>query len=1229
MTLHSRMLPVAALATCLFAWPERSRGAGVVISEVVADNHAVLEDEDGDYPDWIELYNAGDAEVDLTGWYLTDDYDQRTRWRFPEITIPRHGFLLVFASEKDRARPGRELHANFQVSTKDESVYLFYPDGWTNAAALGVGFRPQIEDVSYGLPMQSETFELVREGAPARAWVPADDSLGLSWAQPDFDDSSWLSGKTGVGYDTRTTYDALLGLDLETAMRQVSGSVYVRIPFEVADPSKVDALVLRMRYDDGYAAYLNGQPIASRNAPAAPTWNSLASARRTSAQGLVPEEETLFGFQGALRAGTNVLAVHGLAASTRESSFLVYPELWALSVAAIDLERPGYFESPTPGKPNGPAKLGIAETPRFLVAGSDPPVAAESGGFAQNFLLELKADSPAAAIRYTTDRTIPKESSPAYTAPISIERSTVVMARTFEEGLVRSPLVTRTYVKLGADVANFSSNLPLVVVNTFGKQFIDSQTNRVLTPVYIAFFDAPKGGRARLTDPPDYAGPAGMRYRGESSYGWPKRQYALEIRDELGYDRDAALLGLPAESDWILNGPYSDKSLMRNVLSYGWSNAIGRYAPRTRFVEMFLNVGTADLRYSHYVGVYVLTEKIKRARDRVDIAEIYPSETEGPGLTGGYIFKKDKPDPGSPGFATAHNPSLWYVYPAGAAPPVAAGEPKPRVRVMTAAQKAYLTSFLNQFESALYGANFRDPELGYAKYIDVGSFIDHHIVVELTKNIDGFRLSTYMYKDREGKLNMGPVWDYNLSLGNANYLSGWLPTGWYYSQLSDTDYPWWRRLFQDSDFDLQYRERWFELRQGPLSLERVLGTVDENSALLAEAAARNFQRWRILGRYDWPNWHIPATWEDEVQWMRNWIAERVRWMDSTLLPAPQFSHNGGAIEPGLALEITAPVGRAVYTINGPDPMDASGNPVPEAVEYSAPIVLSTNARVRARAKAGGAWSVVKEATFVVEPPPLRVTEIMYKPVPPDPPGSYSATDFEFVEIRNVGSEPIALGDARFARGISFSFASSDVKELAAGECVVVVKNPAAFASRYDASKIKVVGPYTGDLSDAGERVDLEGPLGEKTQSFRYEASWYPETAGGGRSLEIRRSGAPLEAWSDAASWRASEAIGGTPGRHEDGAAAGWQLPGDASQDGRYSVTDAARLLLMLYGGAVPPCEGELSSAGNVRLLDADGDSAVGVSDAIRLLDYLFLAGPPPALGTECVAIEGCPDACAR
>ena len=562
-----------------------------------------------------------------------------------------------------------------------------------------------------------------------------------------------------------------------------------------------------------------------------------------------------------------------------------------------------FFGSPTPAAENTDIYEGFVDKVQFSRDGGlcDAP-----------FLVTLATETEDAFIYYTLDGSEPYElgsrfhQGTLYTGPIQIVRTTDLKAVAVKTGWKPSDTNEQAYIFCDMSVRNFSSNLPIAVIETMGRSV--GQSTQTLS--FASFIDTTTGGRATMTVTPEFTGKAGINIRGKSSAGFAKKQYHFETWDEYNQDKDVSILGFPADSDWVLQGPYSDKSLMRNFLSYKWSSDLGRYAVRCKFIEVFLNTNGGAISSSDYIGVYVFMEKIKRGTDRVNIAEIEPSDNSEPQISGGYIVKKDKLDGGEPTFNTSRGQTLIYV------------EPKPED--ITDAQKDWIRNYINQFEGALYGTNFRDPVIGYARYIDVDSFIDNHIIVELTKNIDGFRLSTYMFKDRSGKLNMGPAWDYNLSLGNANYLQGWIPTGWYYSQLGDGEYPWWRRLFEDPAFRLRYADRWFQLRKNTLSSSRLLKDIYDTAELLDEAQVRNFNRWRILGSYIWPNWYIASTYNEEIDWMSSWLAERLDWMDGQIAyefaaAPPVINPQDAQFDHSFELFMTTPQGEIYYTVDGTDP----------------------------------------------------------------------------------------------------------------------------------------------------------------------------------------------------------------------------------------------------------------------------------------------------------------------
>jgi hypothetical protein len=503
----------------------------------------------------------------------------------------------------------------------------------------------------------------------------------------------------------------------------------------------------------------------------------------------------------------------------------------------------------------------------------DPP-----GGLYQAPLsLSITSDREG-TIRYTLDGSPPGETSQTWTGDLEIDATTRVRAALFDSDLPLPPRGSHSYLFTEPGL-QFDSNLPVVVVETWGEEEIDNPDRpRLHWPVYVLAFEPGEDGRTDLGDVPAFHGRAGMHIRGNSTVDYPKKQYKLEIWDEQDQDRDVGLLGMPPESDWILHAPYSDKTLMRNFMAYTWSRKIGRYAVRTRFIEAFVD-WDGVLTASDYVGVYVWMEKVKVGPHRVDIQKLRPVHDSEPELTGGYLIRRDWLDPelGPVWLETAvYQDVLLFV------------DPSPEE--ITTVQQEYLQTHLDSFEQALAGPAFTDPETGYPAYVDVLSFVDHHLIVELARNVDGYVLSTYIHKDRGGKINMGPVWDYNGSLGNADYFEAWDPEGWHYENPefpadNPNGYHWYERIFEDPGFQAAYAARWRELRQGPWATDDLLQEIDEAAALLSEAQERNFQRWPILGEYVWPNDEGHAertTYAEEIDYLKDWLQKRLAWIDSQL-----------------------------------------------------------------------------------------------------------------------------------------------------------------------------------------------------------------------------------------------------------------------------------------------------------------------------------------------------------
>lgn len=447
-----------------------------------------------------------------------------------------------------------------------------------------------------------------------------------------------------------------------------------------------------------------------------------------------------------------------------------------------------------------------------------------------------------------------------------------------------SDLTTRVFLSLGINngstfygntpdwfvtpVQFESSDLPIIILNTSGTQIPDN--TRIVADMGI--IDNGTGARNFITDLyNNYNGKISIETRGESSqYFFPKKSYSLETQTILGENNNVSLLGMPVENDWILYAPYSDKSLIRNVLAYKMGRDMGRYASRTSYCEVVLN--------GEYQGIYVLMEKIKRDKNRVDVSKLTPEDISGDDLTGGYLLRIDKIDGNDyPAWTSTPVPQLpsentidfQYFDPKG-------GE-------LLSVQQDYIKNYIFEFESALSGTDFDTPT-GYANYIAEPTFIDFMMVNEVSKNVDSYIFSTYLYKDKNGKgrkLKMGPLWDFNLAFGNVDYHeNSQFAPGWMYND--DYRIYWFRRLMSDPVFANRFQCRWDELRTGILSNDYMVSTIDSLAIRLEESQERNYAKWKILGEYVWPNQVIGSNYQDEIDFVKQWTLDRLAWMDVNL-----------------------------------------------------------------------------------------------------------------------------------------------------------------------------------------------------------------------------------------------------------------------------------------------------------------------------------------------------------
>jgi len=650
-----------------------------------------------------------------------------------------------------------------------------------------------------------------------------------------------------------------------------------------------------------------------------------------------------------------------------------------------------YLSAPTPGKPNTvipnttiTVTRGtdvVTEKPVFTTA-AGAPLASGFIGSNQSVTIQPPA-LPGAVVRYTTNGTNPTEASTLYTAPIAVTtRSLMIRARVYATGRVPGPFATLALVYRNADLTNyrgtgkpFESNMPVLMLDSFGVS-VDSATDpngaRPYRYTYGMLFDPAQGttpGKASLADVPAISNAAATHVRGQSSSGFPQRPYALEWWNDDDTDKDLPMLGLAADSDWVLYSPFNEETLMRNAVVYNTMNQwAGQGAGmRTRFVEVFFNQDTNTMSYADYRGIYLLVEKIKQNPDRVDVEKLNEEVTNPALITGGYVWKKDKPpqaqivDTTSTG---AWGAQSWEVI-----------DPN----IYNIPQRNWLDAWLQAFDSTLMNNTWLDPVNGYRKYADVGSFADNLLWTEAFKNIDGYRISTYFYKTRAGKIQARPAWDYNLAGGNGNYLGGDHVTGWYYAHIGGGDLPYWPRLLQDPGYVREQWDRYWGARRSALSTASFSSMIDGFSAQIRNndprnvltnsrpaaapaggaqdfdtPASRHFSKNQTLGVYDWPNcngWNLRTSFQSEVAFFKEWLRQRLEWMDfqstdgntaQLKLRPPNFHDRltkaetyRGQVAPGFQLDMADPNGLAssviYYTVDGPDPRATPGAVDPAAL----------------------------------------------------------------------------------------------------------------------------------------------------------------------------------------------------------------------------------------------------------------------------------------------------------
>jgi len=1144
-----------------------------------------LRDADGDSPDWIEIQNTTAEEIPLDGWLLTDDPNDLAKWEFPAVSIPPGGFLVVFASGKDQRDPESELHANFALAADGESVILVTPDG--TIAHAYPDYPPQFADIAYGMSganagLQTEAV-LIADGAEAKALIPTDDSLGVDWRLAGFEDSSWLSGVTGVGYD----YAGHVGLDVG-AMRHANPTVYVRIPFHVADAASIGQLILRLKYEDGFVTYLNGFEVARANAPAGEDlpWNAAATANRPDQIAVDFEEFDITMYRDWLVTGDNLLAIHGLNDGATSSDLLLTPELVAVSFEPLDVSGvvEGYLLQPSPGAPKqsalaeiGPALRDVTENPPRPAAGEELAITtrvvetqAPLLGISLTWLTGFDVES-----RVPTTEAIPMVDDGTagdvtagdgiYTAIIpgwAYRPGDMVRWRVdavdAEGRFSRAPLFphpTDSPEYYGTVAQDPSLDHPLPVMHWFVERVSASETR--------------SGARGSVFFLDQFYDNVDIHIRGGSTSGAPKKHFKIRFNHGHKFQyRD----GAPRVNEINLNSTYSDKAYVRQNLAfeaYDWCGCPGSESFPVR-----------AQRNGEFYGVQIFIEE--------------PEEE---------LLEREGLDPDG---------ALYKMYntfnPGGGA--------EKKTRRWEGRQD------LDDFCRAINYASGATRHNNIFDQVDLPRTLNYLVGTILTHQNDHPHKNHYLYRDSDGSGQWFFMpWDHDLTWG-----SNWTGSSYHdYIYAADDQVPgkpttvkpshpfvgkqdcqeWnyhWNHLIDALLNDETVREMY--LRRLRTVMDEFLkppGTpyeelfienrIDELVAMMLPDVSLDYSIWAA----PWPwggqgDYSRDQTFREAVNIIKDdYLAVRRTHLFVTHNADRVASYNipgsySAAIPNVQPVDATLVFGDFEFNPASGDQdeeyielinpnayaVDISGWELTGGIEHALlpgtviaagrSLYVSPNARVfldRATSPRRGegrfvqgdyrghlsSWGETvtltdrsgRDVTTLEYPGNpsdqqkyLRVTEIMYNPAE----GSELDNDeYEFIELTNIGTAPLSLAGAKLTDGVLYAFPDDSSLVLRPGGAIVVVKNRQAFADRYEIGGITLApGTFRGNLNNAGETIKLEDLTNSTILQFEYKDGWHDETDGLGSSLTIKDPVNPdLDSWDDADAWAPSVESGGSPG----------------------------------------------------------------------------------------------------
>ncbi|HEX2973984.1 MAG TPA: lamin tail domain-containing protein, partial [Tepidisphaeraceae bacterium] len=1156
--------------------------ADPIISEFMALNTKGLMDQDGDYSDWIEIHNPGDTAINLDGWYLTDTVDTLAKWRLPAVTLDANGYLVVFASGKDRAVVGQELHTDFKLSGDGEYLGLVKPDGTTVVSSFDPAFLPQENNISYGISQGSATeVTFLTQGTQGKALLPSSGAL------PDFtsinaDETGWTSGAMGVGFDNNSDYLSLIGLNTKTMPGfGTTASVLIRVPFTVDDPSKLGGLKLRMKYEDGFVAYLNGQRVASDNAPDTLAWNSrtVNGVNRDEWQAVRWTEFDISNYLDKLVPGKNVLAIQGLNSSTSSSDLVIVPELVGVKLAE-GTEQAGYLTTPTPGRANMSQVLNLGPLISEVTHSPSTPNSTNTVYDADDLIVTAKV-----AAWKNPVNTVTLKYRVMYRSEMSLSMlddgqhgdgaaGDGVYGAIIPASASSAGEMVRYYV-VATDSEDQMSRAPLFASPTgspeyFGTVIADPSVTSQL-PIFQWFVENPSaattdnGTKASVYYLGQFYDNVHVRIRGGTARGWEKPHFKFDFNAGYHFQYD---VNQPRVEEFNLNSIYSDKSAMRTILSW----------------ETYRDAG------SPYCTAFPM--RIQQNGDFYSVAIFVEQPDED------YLVRQGMDPDGAmyklttdvPGASFSSDPN-WVVS-------------QFEKRLGDPDDKSDLLSLVNAIG---YGQRLTgDTREQYLRQylfdnFDVAQAINSWAVNTIIHDTDDAQKNYYLYRDPSTGLWRMLPWDKDLTFGR-NFDGGAVLNDNLWAAHDPQSHP----LFGDSEHPkIDGSHAWNAIIDALLDvpeikemyLRRLRELMDQFLQAPGTPAAERYYDKRIDALYammapdmaldnaKWGQWGTYQTFATGVNALKNQYLEPRRkhlyndhslntsYPDYAGIPAANTGTptiNFGAIDFNPVsgnqneeyIELVNPSGSAV---------DLSGWTLSGGVEFTfaAGTVIPANGKLyvaanipafRARTSGPGggqglivvggyknqlsAWgetlvlqdeagNTVQSYAYPGNPTAaqqgLRITEVMYNPAA----GSEAAWDkdeYEFIELQNISDQPLNLAGVQFTAGIDFVFGNMTLEP---GQYVVVVKNQAAFESRYGVGTANIAGVYaTKYLNNAGDTIQLKDASGEEILEFHYDAAWYASTDGGGQSLVIVDPAAPIASWQTPEGWRASTQVGGSPGQDD-------------------------------------------------------------------------------------------------